>query len=163
MTMLRFISFLLTVATVDATMTDCDVYQRSWNIIAHYNKADLSVKQAEIHFPTTDPPLFSEDLVINMGSMTVTGDQYLEAYNDVTIKSMQANPTWVECSPWEWCHMHLMTTYYGPDGGGSISLRQFWTFVFNTDCRVTKFIILMEARDNDILSTAFGTGPATEL
>jgi hypothetical protein len=161
MTMLRFISLLLIVATVDA-MTDCDVYQRSWNIVAHFNKADLSVKEAEIYFPTTDPPLFSENLVINMGSMTATIGQYLEAYNDVTIKGMQANPTWVECSPWEWCHMHLMTTYYGKEGG-SISLRQFWTFVFNTDCRVTKFHILMEARDNDILTTAFGNTRATEL
>jgi hypothetical protein len=66
-----------------------------------------------------------------MGSMTVTIGQYLEAYNDVTIKGIQTNPTRLECSPWEWCHMHTVTTYYGPEGD-SISLRQFWTFVFKT-------------------------------
>lgn len=153
--------FLTIITLTFGAMTDCDVYQRTWNIVAYYNNADdLSVKE---NHPFYNTSLFSENLVINLGSMTATIGQYLEAYSDVNVKGMQANPTWVECSPWEWCHMHLMTTYYGSNGG-SISMRQFWTFVFSPEsCLVTKFNILMEARDNDILSTAFGSGSTTEL
>jgi len=100
--------------------------------------------------------------MIHMGRMAATPSEWLSAYSDVAIKRMQANPQDVTCSPWEWCHMSLMTTYYGLDGG-SVSQRQFWTFVFDEDCRVAKYIMLMEARDNDVLSEALASGPTSEL
>ena len=100
--------------------------------------------------------------MIHMGRMAASPATWLDAYSDITIKKMQASPEKVDCSPWEWCHMSLMTTYYGLNGG-SVSQRQFWTFVFDEDCRVAKYIMLMEARDNDILSRALANGPAGEL
>ena len=135
---------ILGAALIQGVEGNCDVYKRTMDSIRYWHSYNFTGGMND-----AIEEWFAPEGKITIGIHTMSPTEFYSTFN-LVFSSMTIDVQYIDCAAdGDWCHLKVYTTFHRTEGGDTVSIPQYWTYVYDpVTCQWAHYIIL--TRNNDL-------------